>query len=129
MATTKTRNGRTWTESRFNSFVKGGLRSISQRWPPKYTVLNEAKTEKKINPKSGRIAQHFLCAKCLKDFPQKEVEVNHIIPVVPISGFDDWNGVIERMFCEKELLEVLCRLCHKGVTTEENNNRKINDKE
>lgn len=127
MAVSKTRNGGTWTEARYRSFVKGGLRSISQRWPPKYTVLNEAKTTKKINPKSGRIAQHFRCAKCLDDFPQKEVEVNHIVPVIPLSGFDTWDGVIERMFCEKGLLEVLCKPCHKSITKEENEHRKLND--
>ena len=35
-------NDGTWTEGRFNSFIKSTLRSGSQRWPPKYKALNAA---------------------------------------------------------------------------------------
>lgn len=119
----KTRNNGEWTEARYRGFIKSALRSASQRWPPKYQTLNEAYVGKKINPKSGRLAKHYKCNKCKEDFPMKEVEVNHIIPVVPLTGFDSWNMVIERMFCEKEHLEVLCKPCHKTLTKEENSER------
>ena len=33
---TKLRNNGEWTEARFRSFIKGGLRSVSVRWPPRY---------------------------------------------------------------------------------------------
>ncbi len=121
---TKTRNNNTWTEARFNSFVKSALRGASQRWPPRYTVLSEAYVGQKINPKSGRLAKHYKCSRCLNDFPQKEVQVNHKTPVVLLSGFDSWNGVIERLFCEKEGLECVCIPCHKTITKEENDERK-----
>ena len=124
----KTRNGGEWSESRFNSFVKGALRSASQRWPPKYTVLNAACVGQKINPNSGRLAKHYTCKNCGFDYPAKEVEVNHIIPVIPITGFDSWDMVIERMFCERHHLEVLCKPCHKGLTKQENIERKTNAK-
>lgn len=120
-------NGNTWTQARFNSFVKSALRSASQRWPPKYTVLSKAKVGKKINSKTGRLAEHYLCAACKVAFPQKDVEVNHITPVIPTSGFDSWDGVIKRMFCEEHNLEVLCKPCHKTVTKLENEERKSND--
>lgn len=117
-------NNGEWTTARFNSFVKSALRSASQRWPPKYTVLSEAKLGKRINPKTGRFAEHYLCNACREAFPLKEVQVNHIVPVVPVSGFDSWDGVISRMFCEREGLEVLCIPCHKVTTKEENEQRK-----
>lgn len=120
-------NGGTWTEARYNSFIKSALRSASQRWPPRYQVLNEAKVGKKTNPKSGRLAEHYLCNACRLAFPSKEVQVNHITPVVPTTGFDSWDGVIKRLFCEKESLEVLCIPCHKQVTIQENTERKLND--
>jgi 5-methylcytosine-specific restriction endonuclease McrA len=119
-------NGGEWTVARYNSFVKGGLRSASQRWPPKYKVLAAAKRGRQINPASGRLAEMYECTSCQSLFPAKEVEVNHIIPVVPITGFDSWDGVIERMFCEAEHLEVLCKNCHKEHTREENDERKVN---
>lgn len=122
----KLRNNGEWTEARYNSFVKGGLRSASQRWPPKYKVLNEACVGQKVNPASGRLAKFYTCNICKEDFPAKLVEVNHIIPVVPVTGFDSWDGVIERMFCEKEHLEVCCKPCHRSISKQENQERKLN---
>jgi cytochrome c553 len=123
LSKTKTRNGGQWTEARFNSFIKGALRSASQRWPPKYEKLNEAFVGKQINKSTGRLAKHFKCASCHEDFPQKEIEVNHITPVVPVSGFDSWDGVVERLFCEKDGLEVVCKTCHRSITNKENKER------
>lgn len=124
-----TRNGGQWTEARYTSFIKSALRSASQRWPPRYSTLNNACVGQKTNPKTGRLAKHYICNECKGEFPAKEVEVNHIIPVVPTSGFDDWNGVISRMFCEADELEVVCKPCHKLITQSENKERKsINDK-
>lgn len=120
----KTRNGGQWTESRFHSFIKSALRSASQRWPPKYLCLQEAFVGTKINKSSGRMAKHYECNKCHEHFPQKEVEVNHITPVIPLSGFDSWDGVIERLFCEADGLEVLCKPCHRQETNNENKGRK-----
>lgn len=119
-------NGGTWSRARFNSFVKSALRSASQKWPPKYEVLNAAKQGKKINPKTGRLAEHYLCAACRNAFPAKDVQVNHISPVIPVTGFDSWDMVIKRLFCEKAGLEVLCKPCHSVVTQEENKERKTN---
>ena len=126
MATKKegTRNDKLWTEARYTSFVKGGLRSISQRWPPRYSVLNQACIGQQINTKSGRLAKHYLCASCNIAYPAKEVEVNHRNPIVPVTGFDSWDGLIERLFCEKEHLEVLCKPCHRSVSKLENQQRK-----
>ena len=124
MTKIKPRNGGEWTEARYRSFVKSALRSASQRWPPKFHSLNEACTVAKINVKTGRMAKHYKCNQCKNDFPAKEVEVNHILPVVPTSGFTTWDEVIERMFCEKEGLEVVCKPCHKAITKEENKERK-----
>lgn len=121
---TKKRNSGRWTESRFQSFIKSALRTASVRWPPRYETLSEAFAGSKINPASGRMAKHYKCASCKKEFPAKNIEVNHIEPVVPIEGFTTWDDIIERMFCEKEGLEALCKECHKERTKEENAKRK-----
>jgi len=113
-----------WTKARYFAFIKGGLRSASQRWPPKYKVLSNSFSGTNINPKSGRLAKHYKCASCKNSFVAKDVEVNHIEPVIPITGFDNWDGVISRLFCEADKLEVLCRDCHKKITKEENTNRR-----
>lgn len=125
MSERKYNNGE-WTEARFNSFIKSALRSASQRWPPKYRVLSRACVGTKTNPRTGRLAKHYLCQSCKNEFVAKDVEVNHIIPVIPISGFDDWGKTIERLFCEEDGLEVLCKPCHKSLTKQENEERKRN---
>lgn len=103
-----------WTPARKHSFIVSILRSGSRRWPPKYEVLNESKTEKRINQKTGRLAQHYRCASCQVEWPAKEVQVDHKEPVVvPNVGFISWDIYIERLFCERTNLQVLCRTCHK----------------
>lgn len=117
-------NGGEWSVARFNSFVKSALRSASQRWPPKYKCLHAAKVGKKINWKTSRVAEHYKCNSCNKEFVLKDVQVNHISPVVPLTGFTTWDEVIERLFCEQDKLEVLCIPCHKEVSKREKELRK-----
>jgi 5-methylcytosine-specific restriction endonuclease McrA len=112
-------NGK-WTEARFTSFIKSALRSASQRWPPKFSALSDAKRGKRINQASGRLAEHYLCAACGNTFPAKEVQVDHIHPVIdPDTGFTSWDDVIVRMFCEKEGYQILCKPCHKAKSNTE----------
>ena len=111
------RNGGKWTEARYRSFVTSTLRAGSRKWPPKYETLNAAKTEKKINKATGRLAQHYLCAMCEQQYTQKDVQVDHIKPVVdPKKGFVSWDTYIDRMFCEGKNLQVLCKVCHVEKT-------------
>ena len=120
----KTYNNGEWSDARFNSFVKSALRSASIRWPPKYQKLSEALVGTKVNQKTGRMAKHYECNQCKGHFPAKDVEVNHILPVVPVEGFTSWDLIIERMFCEKDGLEVVCKPCHREITKKENEERK-----
>jgi len=123
----KTHNGGQWTPARFNSFIKSALRAASSRWPPKYSALKKATTEKKINWKTGRLAQHYKCASCNNEFPLKEVQVDHITPVIdPSTGFVDWDEVIKRMFCEEDGFQILCQTCHKEKTNVERRQAKEN---
>lgn len=127
----KTFNGGAWTEGRYRTFVTSALRAGARRWPPKYSTLNAAKTEKKINPKTGRIAQHFKCEMCQQEFTQKEMEVDHIRPVIdPVEGFKSWDSFIDRLFCEANNLQAICKGCHKEKTKQEkavrNENRQKN---
>jgi 5-methylcytosine-specific restriction endonuclease McrA len=113
-------NDGTWTTAKFNSFVTSILRSGSRRWGPKYTTLASAKTEKKINKATGRVAQHFLCNSCAEDFPAAHVQVDHIIPMGKGRSWDDF---INELFCEADNLQVLCKPCHKIKTKEENKSK------
>ena len=113
-------NNNEWTVSRFNSFIKGALRNASIKWPPKWKTLKAASVGKKINWRTSRLAEHYKCNSCNKEFPAKEVQVDHIQPIIdPAKGFVNWDVVIENMFCEQENLQVLCLTCHKAKTLAE----------
>ena len=116
-----------WSEGRIRSFITSTVRSGFRRWPPKYEVLKEAHWGKKVNSKTGRQAAHYTCNSCHMEFPSKEVQVDHIDPVVdPKVGFVSWDEFIKRLFCSKENLQVLCLKCHKAKTKQEKEERKKN---
>lgn len=115
----KTRCNGEWTEARFNSFIKSLLRQGSKRWAPISSVMKEARVERGF----------YRCASCGEDVPKtykdgtkrvQNVFVDHIDPIIdPAVGFTTWDECIERMFCEKEGLQVLCKKCHDIKTQDE----------
>ena len=120
MAAPKTRNGGTWTEGQLNSFIKSMLRKGSIRWGPKYSVKKAARHFEKLPNDKGRLVFHSLCADCRSLYPETTCAVDHILPVVdPHKGFVSWDSVIERLFCEEDNLQVLCKSCHDVKTQKE----------
>lgn len=107
-----------WTDSKTKTFIVGVLRAGARRWPPKYETLKEAYVGKKKNKKTNRVGSHYVCNLCKEEYPASEVNVDHIAPVVdPVEGFIDWNTFIERLFCSKDNLQVLCTECHTHIKT------------
>lgn len=120
MPVIKTRNGNKWSESQFNSFIKSMLRRGSTRWGPKYTCKQKARLPDKYPNDKGRLVFHSTCASCGGIFPETTCSVDHIEPVVdPNKGFTSWDDVIERLFCEEDGLQVLCKECHDIKTNKE----------
>lgn len=110
------------------------LRRASFRWGPRSTALKLARVERGL----------YLCNMCKGHFKQKDIKLDHIIPVVSIkdgfkfrdNGLPDWNDFIDRLFCDVEGFQVLCNSCHDAKTMMEdslraqfNKNRKLKEKE
>jgi hypothetical protein len=115
-----------WTDAKFKGWIVSLLRRGTMRFPPRNDALRAAKTEKKINVKTGRMAQHYKCVGCNEEFTAKGVVVDHIEPVIPVGvGFTTWDEYIERMFCPVDNLQVLCGICHDVKSKEERQQRKI----
>ena len=57
-------------------------------------------------------------------FTNKEVEVDHIVPAGSLKTFDDLPEFVERMFCEADGFQVLCKPCHQLKTNAERAARK-----
>lgn len=92
------------------------------RWGPINSVKKSAWVER------GK----YLCAGCNEVVPltlngKKNVFVDHLESVVDTKeGFQGWDVFIERLFCESDGLQVLCKECHDKVTAEEREERKRN---
>jgi len=54
---------------------------------------------------------------------RRQVAVDHIDPVIPPEGFSSWDDTIQRMFCEKDGLQLLCPDCHDEKTADERKER------
>ena len=111
---------KTMTESGYKSYIMSGLRQKLRYYPPCLACRVDAKVGIKTNVKTGRKAQHFKCAECGDNFVAKDTQVDHIITVTPISGFKSWDNIIERMFIEKDGLQLLCKTCHSAKSKAEN---------
>ncbi len=121
----KTRCSGAWTEARFNSFIKSALRGATRRWAPIQQCKKNAWVSRGI----------YKCNCCKEEVPtttvnpdtrkrENNIHVDHIEPIVPVTGWVSWDDCINRMFCELSNLQLLCSACHKKVTAEENAQRK-----
>lgn len=115
------------------SFVIGQLRRTFRRYPPFYETLNDGKEVYYLPTKKGGKKKRvkFKCIQCEQWFPNKEIIVDHIQPVIATTGFpinpdgsDNWNVYINRLFCPKEGLQRLCKPCHLIKSNKENTTRR-----
>lgn len=118
----KTRNAGTMTESQFWSFIRSSLRNRSRWWKP----ITQCKMKSRRSYKGTNKRQKFeyQCKQCTNWFAEKNINVDHIVPVGTLRCADDLPGFVERLFCEADNLQVLCSKCHDKKTADEKNNSK-----
>lgn len=113
----RTRNNGTQTEAAFWGTIRAVLRQASRWWKP----IAEAKRRARrhyIGPnKRQKIA--YECNSCKKLFMDKEVSIDHIIPVGTLKCAEDLPGFVTRLFCEADGLQCLCTSCHDLKTQKE----------
>lgn len=102
-------------EARLKAFVVFALRRFSLRFYSRNEAMKLARIER------GR----YRCATCEGIFHRKEINVDHINPVVPLKdGFTTWDIYINNMFPKPEGFQILCELCHSIKTQNELSLRK-----
>ena len=119
-------NNNTMTSSQFWGMIRSALRKQSRWWKPILAVKLDAR--RKYNGKNKRQKFEYQCANCLNWFPDKKIAVDHIIPAGTLTRKEDLPGFVERLFCEKNGLQVLCDGCHDSKTKKEKENRKCKKK-
>lgn len=110
----KTRNNGTMTEAAFWGMIRALLRKKSLAWKP----MREAKlrSRREIQNPESRAKFEYKCIHCKNWFPEKEIEVDHIIEAGSLTCSGDLAGFVERLFCEVDGLQILCKACHKQKT-------------
>jgi 5-methylcytosine-specific restriction endonuclease McrA len=110
----KTRNSGTMTESAFWSFIRSALRQKSRWWKP----ITECKMKARRAYKGPNKRQKFeyLCNSCKTWFPEKQINVDHIVGAGSLNCGQDLPGFVDRLFCEQDNLQVLCTTCHDHKT-------------
>ena len=100
----------------FKSYIVAILRRASYRNPQRSEALRRA-----------RIARNmYVCNSCGDKKGRKEIAVDHINPVVPVTGWVSFDDFIYRLFCGVDQLQVLCKICHKVKSKAENKERRAN---
>jgi len=119
--TPKTRNAGTMTESAFWSFIRSGLRQKSRWWKP--ITQCKMKSRRPYKGPNKRQKFEYLCNVCNTWFPEKKVNIDHIIPAGSLRCANDLPGFVERLFCEIDNLQCICESCHNIKTQNEKDGR------
>lgn len=125
-----------WNQKR--NRIKGALRQAFRLSPQMYEVMQRARVElppalKKNGQPGKRNQVRYKCAICGGLFQQKYVQVDHIMPVVPLNKKEvdmSYDEMANGVFCKLDNLQVVCSTpmsknegkpsCHKLKSDEEN---------
>lgn len=119
----KTRGNNTLTEAGYWGKIRSVLRRGFRFYPP--IKLCKENSRRKYTGKNKRLKWEYECAKCGKWFKEKEIQVDHIVPLGSLKCGDDLAGFIERLTCEVDGLQILCKSCHQTKTNKERKQRCI----
>lgn len=108
------------------NLIKGAIRRVFSRSSIRKSVLLEAKIQHE-DASRPRVKTWYRCAECKKAFAAHELEVDHIIPIIPVNQtLDDlsWDELVDRIWCDVANLSVLCKTDHKAKSKLENKQRR-----
>jgi hypothetical protein len=96
-----------------NNFAMASLRRATYRWPYGHMAMSRQRVERGF----------YKCEVCKEVFGPKEINKDHIEPVIPVTGKKSWDETIERMFVKSSGYQILCLTCHDNKTQIENQMR------
>ena len=118
----KTRCDGTMSEAAFWSFIRSALRQKSRWWKP--ISICKLNARRDYTGPGKRQKYEYQCKKCKKWHPEKQINVDHIIPAGSLNCAQDLPLFVERLFCEQDNLQVLCTTCHDKKTLKEKQSKK-----
>ncbi len=113
--------------------IRSALRTAWRYHPSLQLALKRERIEVPYTKKDGGTPKFphvwYACASCGARFKQKDVQLDHVIPVGPTPGSKlappdmTWDRFIARLFCSPDNLKVVCKPCHKRKTASETKKR------
>src|SRR3989304_4361220 len=113
----KPRCAGTMTESAFWAFIRSALRNKSRWWKP--ISLAKKAVRRPYRGMNKRLKFEYQCNVCKNWFPEKEINVDHIIPVGTLTCAADLPGFVTRLFCDQDNFQCLCSICHDKKSKDE----------
>jgi group I intron endonuclease len=114
-----------------NSAVISSLKRSFSRSPIVKEMLDDVRSEEVWYKKDGTPAAKprvlFECKKCGSKEMRKNVQCDHVFPVVPVeipSKHMSLAMMCHRLFVGKDKLQILCKPCHSKKSKKENDLRK-----
>lgn len=106
------------TEACYWSWLRGNLRRIWNHHPVKVEFMREKR--KRIIGARGKEVWGGECSLCKKDFPAKEMQVDHVIDAGSLVSIEDITPFVTKLLmCSKDNLQYVCSPCHKIKTHSE----------
>lgn len=109
------------------NLIKGALRRVFSRADLRRAVLDEARVPHS-DPSRPRVTKWVRCAACSQPCAAYQAAVDHIDPVVPVESTLEsmtLDELANRLWCEKNNLQVLDPTCHKSKSKLESKERRL----
>lgn len=112
------------------ALIKGALRRVFSRSELRRQALSLARVNHS-DPKRPRVKTWYRCPLCHGYFAQAEMNVDHVIPVVPLDkSLEEMSAddIVNRIWCDKENLMAICKPCHTRKSSVETKERRLRKK-
>lgn len=116
--------------ARERGLIKGAVRRVFSRSDLRKEAVESAKIEHS-DPKR-RTKKWIRCKECQQPTPLWLAEADHVLPIVPVdSSLEEmsWDTLVNNLWCDIKLLDILCKPCHTVRTQAQNAERRRIKKE
>lgn len=96
--------------------LKGAVRRVFSRSDLRKQALEKVLLKQYYDPTRPRVKKWGTCELCLKIIPAYQLEIDHILPIVPVNtAFEDMtmDDIVNNLWCDVKNLQAACETCHK----------------
>jgi 5-methylcytosine-specific restriction endonuclease McrA len=114
------------------NLIKGAIRRVFSRSELRRKALDKAVVKDYSDPSRKRVTRWGKCSICNKLEPAYLLEIDHLEPVIPENSSLEqitWDELVNRVWCDEDKLQAVCKPCHKAKSKLENKERRRIKKE